>query len=304
MYTPRQRSSIAARTTVQIVAAVVLRTARPARSDFRERLLDFCAPGSLLLMGAVWAASSTAGFALLAGGIAGIPFSGFSVERLLALRSGDSVLTVIAIVSGLLFLASFTAHVLRILAAYGRRDGPVERLAARATETPDAELVLTDYLRTGSRDHLDTMFADWSAWLADVQSTHLSFPAMPYLRPVGTLCWAKAALIVLDCAAITEAVAPHWAPPNTRPLLDIGGKCLPRLAMQLGEQKSRSPISFHGREARDFRETFRAVVKAGLPPECDEKTAEQAFLDIRLEYAPYVISISERLLYHVLRNED
>lgn len=304
VYAPRQRSSVAARTTVQIVAAVVLRAARLARPDARERLMDFCAPVSLLLMGAVWGAAFIAGFALLAYGTAGIPFSGLSLERFVTLSSGAGVLAAVATVSCLLLLASFTAHVVDIMAAYGRRDRPVEQLAARVTQTPDAELVLTDYLQTGSRDHLDTMFADWSAWLADVQSTHLSFPSMPYLRPVGSLCWAKAALIVLDCAAITEAVAPHWAPPNTRPLLDIGGKCLPRLAMELGEQKTRSPISFHGREARDFRETFRTVVKAGLPSECDEETAERAFLDIRLEYAPYVISIAERLLYHVLSGKD
>lgn len=297
VFTPRQRSSLVARCTVRLVAATLREPARVAPGGYGERILDYCAPLSLLLMGVAWLASATAGFAMLAWGAAGASLAG-GVTGFFALRAGGSVLVAIAVLSTALMLASLTTHLVDMTAAYGRREDPVTRLAAQATESPDAEVVLADYLRTGSRDHLDSMFGEWSAWLADVQTTHLSYPALAYLRPHGALCWAKAALIVLDCAAITEATAPNWAPPNTRPLLAIGSYCLPRLALQLGEDESRSPVSYHGREMRPFAETFRLAVKAGLPAERNEGAAEIAFLAIRINYAPSAVAIGERLLYH------
>jgi hypothetical protein len=142
------------------------------------------------------------------------------------------------------------------------------------------------------------MFGEWSSWLADVQASHLALPAMAYMRPASELCWAKAAVIVLDCAALIDASAPGWAPPNTRPLLAIGTRCLQRLAQQVGSGESRSPVSFHGREGQPFEDSFRMAVKAGLPQERDEDAAAAAFLRSRLGYAPYAIAIAERLLYH------
>lgn len=297
IFAPRQRSSLAARMSVKLVAATLRVPARLTHGGHRERFLDYCAPLSLLLMGLGWLIPATAGFAMLAWGAGNASFARDGVGGFFLLRSGGAVLVVVGVLSTGLMLAAFAAHLMRVMAAYGRRERTIARLAAQATGAPDAEVVLAEYLRTGSRDHLDSMFGDWSAWLADVQTTHLSYPAMAYLRPAGTLCWAKAALIVLDCAAITEAAAPNWAPPNTRPLLAIGNYCLPRLAKQLGEHESRSPVSYHGREMRPFADTFRLAVKAGLPAERGEVAAELAFLAIRVKYAPYVIAIAERLLY-------
>ncbi|HEX3512989.1 MAG TPA: hypothetical protein VHT26_03175 [Trebonia sp.] len=299
VYTPRQRSSLTARWTVRIVAAVIALPARLTRqAGRRERILDLCAPVSLLLMGLIWAVAGTAGFALVAWGAVGLSFAGNGLANFFFMQSGGAGLAAFALLSTGFMFASFSTHLTRVLSAYGSRERPVARLAAQATESPDAEVVLADYLRKGSRDHLDSMFGEWSAWFADLQTTHLSYPAMAYLRPYGRLCWAKAAMIVLDCAAITEATAPEWAPPNTRPLLAIGSFCLPRLAMQMGEDESRSPVSYHGREMRSFAETYRLAVKAGLPTERGEVEAETAFQRIRVKYAPYVIAIGERLHYH------
>lgn len=293
VYAPGQRSPLGARCTVLLVATVTFRIGRLLRGGVRERLLELCAPVSLLLMGAVWVAASTAGFALLAEGI-----DGSYIDLLFppGVAAGDRVLALAALVSGGLVLVSFGAHIGRVVAAGERRDHPVVRLGARVTETANAEFMLVDYLRTGSRDRLDSQFARWSAWLADIDASHQSYPALSYLRSSGCLSWADAALMVLDCAAIVQAIAPGWAPPSTGPLLAVGRCCLPRLAGQLGQQRTRSPVSFHGREARDFGETFQTVVEAGLPRERDRASAERAFLDIRIAYAPYAVSIVECLM--------
>lgn len=293
VYAPGQRSTLAARCTVLLVGSVTFRIGRLLRDCARERLLELCAPVSLLLMGAVWVGASTAGFALLAEGIDG---SFFGLLFPAGAAAGDRVLALAALVSCGLVLASFGAHVARVVAAGERRDHPLVRLGARVTETANAEFMLVDYLRTGSRDRLDSQFARWSAWLADLDASHQSYPALPYLRSGGSLSWADAALVVLDCAAIVQAIAPGWAPPNTGPLLAVGRCSLPRLAGQLGQQRSRSPVSFHGREARDFGATFQTVVEAGLPSERDRASAERTFLDIRIAYAPYAVSIVECLM--------
>jgi hypothetical protein len=298
VFTPRQRSSLLTRWTVRVTAAAVLAPARMVHEDFRERVADLCAPVSLLSTAVLWAFLNTAGFALVDWGTSDTPLGAGQLADLFLFRSGRPVLATAVLLSNGILLATFTTHLSRVLAAYTRREGPVTKLAARVTQTPEADLILADYLRAGSRDHLDDMFADWGSWLADLQTTHLSYPAIAYLRPFGGLCWAKAALIVLDCAAITEATAPSWAPPNTRPLLAIGGYCLPRLARQLGEDESRFPVSYHGRETSSFCDTYRLAVGAGLPPERTEAEAEDAFMRLRIDYAPYVTAIAERLLYH------
>jgi hypothetical protein len=299
--TPRQRSSLAARLTLRLVTGVIRLPARVARHGLREWLQDLCTPVSLLLMGSVWIVSATAGFALLAAGIQGVPFTVRGLAGFFLMRSAGAGLAAAGWLSGALMLAAFSSHLVRVTAAYSRREGPVARLAARATRPPDAEVVLADYLRSGSRDHLDGMFAEWSGWLADVQTSHLAFPAMLYLRPASDLCWAKAALIVLDCAALTEAAAPEWAPPNTRPLLTMGSRCLHLLALELGAVESPAPVSFHGREELPFGKTFRLAVEAGLPVERSEEAAGVAFLSLRLKYAPYPAAIGDQLLYHDIR---
>jgi len=301
VFTPRQRSSLVARLTPRLIARVFWIPARRVGPGLRERLQDLCMPASMLLMGSAWFVSATAGFALLSWSAERIPFTAAGLAGFFSLRSAGAGLAAVALLSTVLMIAAFATHVVRIMAAYDRREGPVARLAAQATRAPDAEVVLADYLRTGSRDHLDSMFAEWSIWLADIQATHLAFPGMSYLRPASELCWAKAALIVLDCAALTDASAPGWAPPNTRPLLIIGSRCLQRLAQQLGAAANRAPVSFHGREEQPFGRTFLPALKAGLPQERDEDSAEEAFLSTRLQYAPYAAAIGERLLYHDVR---
>ncbi len=297
VFTPRERSSLLARCVVRVTATAIRQPARLAHHGLRERLLDYTAPLSLILTGLAWVGSGTGGFALLAWSTQGVPLSAGSLAAFFLMRSDGVGLAAVAALSAAFMLSSFNAHLIGVLVAYARREGPVARLAAQATQSPDAEVVLADYLRTGSRDHLDSMFGEWSAWLADVQTSHMSYPAMPYFRPMSGLCWAKAALIVLDCAAIAEAAAPGWAPPNTRPLLAIGSYCLPRLAAQMGERESLSPVSYHGRETRPFADTFGLAVKAGLPAQRDKVNAEAAFQQIRIKYAPYVIALGDRLLF-------
>jgi hypothetical protein len=311
VFTPRRRSSLVARLTARLTARVVFGTARKLSSfdGVRERLLALCSPVTLFEMAVIWLGASLAGFALLAWGSAGVALSVHGLVGLFLLRpavdgsgaavsqpaSPAAVIAAVAWLSAVLMLAAFVTHLVRVTDAYGRRERPCIRLAAQATCPPDAESLIVDYLRGGSRDHLGMMFGDWAGWLADTQATHLGYPVLAYYRSID-LCWTKAALIILDCAALTQACAPEWAPPDTVPLLSAGSKSLQGIAAQLGISLPRIPVSYHGREEYPFNGTIGKVRKAGLPMETDEDSAQAEFQRLRVQYAPFANAIVEHLL--------
>jgi hypothetical protein len=104
-------------------------------------------------------------------------------------------------------------------------------------------------------------------------------------------------VLVLDAAALTEAVAPAWAPPGVRAVLDVACDCLPELLHQIGVDLPRTSISLQGREERGFEQTVRVAVVAGLPRQRDYAEAWAEFQHWRTRYAPYVAAIRTSLLY-------
>ncbi|HEU5158528.1 MAG TPA: hypothetical protein VFU43_16145 [Streptosporangiaceae bacterium] len=297
VFTPRDQPTRAARWSVQVVAAIGLPIARRLPPRSRERFLDPCAPLALFVMAAGWLTGITFGFVLLASGIYAVPFSSDAVSSFFLLPSPGEPLVVMAILSIGLLLTAFTTHLVRFTGSYSRRERLVARLAGQAARPPDAEALLAEYLRAGSRDRLDNLFAEWAGWLADVWCTHVGYPALTFARPANSLCWIRAAVIVLDAAGLTLAVAPRWAPPYTRSLIHTGSRCLQHLAKQVGVTPASAPVSLHGREEQGFSDSMRLVVDSGLPKQRDEQKAWDAFQDLRIHYAPYAAGIAARLLY-------
>jgi len=212
------------------------------------------------------------------------------------LREG-TLLAIMAWLSVTLVLSSFALHLFRITSAYSRRELVVARMSMRAVRATEAEQVLAEHLRLGSRAHLDQLFAQWTEWLADIRATHTGYPALTIYRPATDLCWLDAAVLVLDAAALTEAVAPQWAPPSARSVLEAGAECFPVLARQVGVRMPRPIVSLEGREERDFDQTLKVAVDAGLPEEHDHNEAWPVFQDWRTRYAPYAAAMSARLCY-------
>jgi hypothetical protein len=290
VFTPGRRSSLMARLTARLTAEVVFGAARRLASGARERLLALCSPTVLFGMAAIWLAANLAGFALLTWGSTGVTLSVHALTG-----SSAAPVAAIACLSTVLLVTALITHLVRVTDAYSRRERLVTRLAAQASRPPDAESLIADYLRAGSRDHLGAMFGQWAGWLADTQVTHLGYPVLAYYRSVE-LCWTKAALIVLDCAALTQSCAPDWAPPDTGPLLSAGSRCLQGIASRLGIKLPRVQVSYQGREACPFDGTISKVRQAGLPMETDEDTAQAEFQRLRVQYAPFANAIVERLL--------
>jgi hypothetical protein len=295
---PRRSSSRMARWTARACAAVGTAIARMMPPKSREWVLELCAPASLFLMAAGWMAGLAIGFGLLAIGLAGAEPHADALVQFFGMRMSGigGVLAVAAAASAALVAAAFTAYLVHFMHAYRRREGMIVRSATQMNLVTDADELLADFLRSGSRESLDTYFAQWAGWLADIYDSHVSYPGLVYHRSAGRLCWPKAALIVMDTAALVEAVAPRWAPLNARVLLNVGTCCLQRLARHVGIALPLLTISLQGREEREFGDTMRLAVSSGLPAERDINCAWEVFQDARVRYAPYAVLIGSRLL--------
>lgn len=287
-----------ARWTVRVCAAVAIRVARRLPARAREWVMQFCAPFGLFVMATGWLFGVLLGFGLLAISIGGVASDSRSLVRFFTLDTAGiaSLLAMCGAISGLLVLMAFVAYLVHYLDAYRRRERMIIRSAKQVHLVTDADHLLADYLRAGSRDALDTCFAQWADWLADIHGSHASYPALVYQRSAGIQCWAKTALIVMDAAALVEAVAPRWAPLHTRVLLDVGSACLQDVAKHVGVVLPVMTVSLHGREERPFDDTMALATGSGLPAERDVSGARTAFQEIRVRYAPYAVLIGSRLL--------
>ena len=299
VFVPRQRSSRLMRWSMRAVQYLGSAIARRLPAGPRERLLDLCAPVALLVVGVCWLVAEFLGVALLAARITGIrpdpdALAGFMLFRDNATRE---LLAAGGWVSMLLTLGFFLHYVTRFTAAHSRRELMVARIAVRRVLPADAEFFLAGHLRSGSWEHVDDVFAEWAGWLTDIQATHTNCPALTCYRPAIEPCWLDAAMLVLDAAALTEAVAPAWAPPSVRTILDAGAACLPALSRQLGIDFARPAVSLQGREERGFEHTVRMAVAAGLPHQREYAEAWTEFQRWRTSYAPYVSAMRGRLLY-------
>jgi hypothetical protein len=301
VFIPRYHTSCAARWTVRLTVAAVSGAARLLPPTRRESLLGLAAPLALFLIAGCWLVGVLPGFALLGWGLAGMTGSAHGLADFFTLRPASGAGAAAFLLGGLawlstaLLLAAFTTHLGRVTDAYSRRERAVTKLAAQAARPPDAEIVTADYLRTGSLEHLGTMLGQWAEWMADIESTHQGYPALVYYRQAGRLCWIKAAVIMLDCAALVQACASDWAPPDTGALLAVGCRSIQGIAGQLGIDLPQVPMSFHGRETSLFATAVARVQAAGLPMRVSEESANAEFHRLRTEYAPYASALAERL---------
>ncbi len=277
---PSRSSSRMARWTMWVTAGTCVAIARRLPSRRHERVMGLCAPLGLSAMVVGWLAGLTAGFALVAVATDGVA----------------AVLVATATVSAGLVIAAFAAHLTDLMAAYHDRERLVGRSASRMRVATDADALTVERLRTGSRVEFDDYLAEWADWLADINDSHARFPGLVYLRSSGDLSWSRAALIVMDVAALVEALAPSWAPANARALLDSGSACVQRLTEQLGIVVPAVTVSLQGRENRAFATTMQLVIDSGFEVENDLDRATATFQRARIQYAPHIDLIGARLM--------
>lgn len=289
---PRRSSSRIARWTLRACSAASTALAPRLPRRLGTWLMDFCGSVSLFAIAVSWMIGLAAGFGLLVIAVGDTePGASFVVE----MNGAALVMVVAASASAVLVAATFAAYLNRFMDAYDRRESMIAQSVAQLRQATDADTLIACYLRSGSRESLDTYFAKWAGWLADVHLSHVSFPGLIYHRSANKLTWPNAAMTVMDAAALVEAVAPRWAPLHARVLLEIGSSCLQGLARQLGIVLPPVTISLQGREERGFFDTMQLAVNSGLPAERNIDNAWADFQRTRVRYAPYAVLIESRL---------
>lgn len=300
VFSLREQASLLSRGTARAVGTAMLGLARRVPGMARDHLLDYATPLIVVAMALAWLVGNAAGFALLAAGAYRVPVNVRTLACFAALcssaRRSQLPVTAAAWLSTVVIVAACVAYLALVTSAHGRRELIAGRLPADAATGADAETILGLYLAGGGRGHLATVFGEWVSWFTDVQSTHLAYPALAYSRsPSG--CWTHSAQLMLDCAALAEACAPGWAPPQARSLLTVGTRCLPRVAARLGINLPPVVVSYQGRESQPFTRTLNEIRAAGLPVEVSDDLAQSAFQLLRVQYAPFANAICERLLF-------
>lgn len=289
---PRRSSSRMARWTLRACTATSATLARRLPRGMSTWAMDVCGSVSLFAIAAGWLLGLAAGFGMLVVAFGDTaPGSPFSVE----MNAGAVAMVVAAAASAVLVAATFAAYLNRFMDAYDRREAMISQSIAQMQRVTDADTLIANYLRSGTRESLDHYFAQWAGWLADVHLSHVSFPGLVHHRSASRITWPHAAMTVMDAAALVEAVAPHWAPLHARVLVDVGSSCLQSLAGQLGIVLPPVTVSLQGREERGFCDTMQLAVDSGLPAERSLEQSWLAFQKIRVRYAPYAVVIESRL---------
>ena len=299
------RPSRAAAWSARLVATGCAVLARWSPKARRERQLAAAGPLALFAGFGVWTLGSVTGFVLIGVGVGAVADVD-GIARLFSLRldAEAALLGPLVWLSTALLVAVFGVHLVRVTAAIARRERLVVLLSAHATQPDDAEWLIAAHATSGSRHELDAWFAEWAGWFADVRATHTAQPALVHFRSTDSLCWLEAAIIVLDTAALLEAVAPGWAPPNARVVLDAGEDTFCEIADDLGVAPPRPAVSLHGREQRGFAETLRLITDAGLPMERDQQSAWVVVQAERTRYAPHIAAAAAPLGHDHLEHPD
>ena len=289
---PRRSSSRMARWTLRACTATSAALARRLPRRMSTWVMDVCGSVSLFAIAIGWLVGLAVGFGMLV-----IAFRDTAPGPSLSVEMNNAAVTVVvaAAASAVLVAATFAAYLNRFMDAYDRREAMISQSTAQVRYVTDADTLVANYLRSGSRESLDHYFAQWAGWLADVHLSHVSFPGLVYHRSPSKITWPHAAMTVMDAAALVEAVAPHWAPLHARVLVDVGSSCLQNLAHQIGIVLPPVTVSLQGREERGFGDTMQLAVDSGLPAERSLEQSWLAFQKIRVRYAPYAVQIDSRL---------
>ncbi len=183
----------------------------PTDGDPREDLLAVFAPFMLVSLIGLWAALLIVGFAFLLWSMRAAiapPHASFATllyfagSSLLTIGFGDVVargalprlVSVLAALAGLSFLAIVTAYIFAVFGAFQQRETFVVTVAARAGAPPSGVnlLAIAGYSKT--YEDFPKLMMDAQHWAASVMESHLAYPVLAFFRSshdeqswVGTL---------------------------------------------------------------------------------------------------------------------
>ncbi len=295
---PRGRPSRLVFATVPVLLRISRQINRAVPSRRIHRLvIRMIGPVAVLFPPLIWGAGTVVGTALLAASVGAAPPDVRAMEYVLG-QLDDPKWTghgfpLVVYGCFILIFIGLTTRITALTSAYQRREQFVWALASEARSCLDAEDVIVAHMRGGTPDSLDRMMITWQLWIADLRFSHTSYPELLTLPSSPDLSWLDATLVVMDVAALIDALSPGTEPPPTRPLLAAGCAFVQEMAKELQVSAVRTTLSLHGREERSFWTSIARLTDAGIHAERDYRTARSTFQRWRSRYAPYTAALSD-----------
>jgi hypothetical protein len=289
---------------------------RIKRPKQRENFLGYYGPLSLLTLLAYYAVIIIFGYGLVywalgaaeAPGrswtrlgydlyVSGATFFTLGVNDLTPHSPAARTLTIIESGLGFAFLALLIGYVPVIYQAFSRREVNISLLDARAGSPPSAGELLRRHARDHETEALQALLRDWERWSADLMESHLSYAVLCYFRSQhDNQSWLAALCTVLDtCALVMAGIegacqrqAELTFAMTRHALVDLSAIFINKPS---GESYDRLPPELLAR--------LRSEVKAAGFSLHDDEEATGKLRDYRRLYEPYVLALSEFLLFRV-----
>lgn len=277
----------------------------------RERFLSVYGPLSVFVLLTSWGAALVLGFALLqwsqrealfnVDGTAHFFDDAYmSATTLFALGLGDvapkgrggRLLVVAEIASSLVVLSMLFVYIPILYQSFVRREVRVTMLDARAGSPPTATEILRRLAQSGDVSRLETFFADWERWCAELLESHLSYPAVGYFRSLHPRqSWIAALTAILDVASLVKVGVDGLSPSRAHVTFAIARHAVVDLAQVLAGPAPALADRLPPHELALVRCELESV---GLRPNRSRR-GDQELIHLRQSYEPYIAALSARL---------
>lgn len=256
-----------------------------------------------MFLAGIWAIGVIVSFACMywalsdLSAIDALELSGSSFTTLgFASSSSESVLGLVILeaVMGLGIVALLISYMPTIYGHFSRREELVLKFEVIAGAPPSPQVFLTRLHAIGWTENHEPLWEKWEDWFEQVQESHTSQPALPFLRSQNPEnSWITTAGAVLDTIAIVDSSLDVPREFQRALTLRSGFMALQAIADFYGapivtDPSSTDPVSV-GRQ--EFEELLDELVSAGLPVRSDRDLAWQDFSGWRVNYDLSLLSL-------------
>jgi hypothetical protein len=284
---------------------------------FRDTLVSYFGPLSLILLLALWAVCLMLGFALIQWGMQ-VPLShsgrsaSFGEYVYLSgvtlftlgygdLTAGDSAGRVVSVLEagvGIGFLAMVIGYLPVIYQAFSRREVGISLLDARAGSPPTAGELLRRHAEAGRMEELADLLKEWERWAADILESHLSYPVLTFYRSQHDReSWLAALTAIIDTCALLrfcghdDAEWRHKVRWQAQLTFAMARHTLVDLALILNKPPQEDCPDRLGPVEWESLVAALDGANVGLAADAHEPLAR-----MRRQYDPYVIALADYLL--------
>lgn len=305
---PRAAQSWLTRVVFVLTWLPVLALAGPKRSyDWRDRVLALYAPVSLFALPLVWLTVVLIGYTLIFWAL--VPGIGrafhLSVSSLTTLGFApadtfvERCFAFMEAALGLSLLALMITFLPAIYSAFSQREVQVGQLEVRAGNPPSALVFVLRHHYIGTLDdvgELDATFQRWEQWFAQIEESHLTYPALVFFRsPQPDRSWVTAAGTMMDSASLVAACLPRRAVGSAGLCIRAGFLALRRIADFYGiafdhDPAPNDPIAISRSE---FDEVWDRLAGEGVVLKPDRDQAWRDFAGWRVNYDQVLLALAE-----------